>query len=116
SVLFAIFANDGHIGDVDRRFFLDDPAFNVALWIRTGVPLDHLHTFDNNLLIFRPDDQNTSRLAAILSAQNVNFIIFLDWRKCRHQITSGASETIFINLLSRSSRATGPNTRVPTGS
>src|SRR6516225_205611 len=30
--------------------------------------------------------------------------------------TSGASETILVNLLSRSSRATGPNTRVPMGS
>src|ERR1700733_1087555 len=31
-------------------------------------------------------------------------------------MTSGASETIFKNFFSRSSRATGPNTRVPTGS
>src|SRR5580658_4548956 len=31
-------------------------------------------------------------------------------------MTSGASETIFRNFLSRSSRATGPKTRVPTGS
>src|SRR5208282_607145 len=30
--------------------------------------------------------------------------------------TSGASETILVNLRSRSSRATGPKTRVPTGS
>src|ERR1700723_1686461 len=31
-------------------------------------------------------------------------------------MTSGASETIFRNFFSRSSRATGPKTRVPTGS
>src|SRR5258708_29737593 len=31
-------------------------------------------------------------------------------------MTSGASEMIFMNLRSRSSRATGPKTRVPTGS
>src|SRR5580700_1021455 len=31
-------------------------------------------------------------------------------------MTSGASDTIFKNFFSRSSRATGPNTRVPTGS
>ena len=30
--------------------------------------------------------------------------------------TSGASETIFMNLRARSSRATGPKTRVPIGS
>ena len=31
-------------------------------------------------------------------------------------MTSGASETIFMNFFSRNSRATGPNTRVPIGS
>src|ERR1035438_588483 len=31
-------------------------------------------------------------------------------------MTSGASETILRNFFSRSSRATGPKTRVPTGS
>src|SRR5271165_1958836 len=31
-------------------------------------------------------------------------------------MTSGVSDTIFKNFFSRSSRATGPNTRVPTGS
>src|SRR5262245_16293926 len=31
-------------------------------------------------------------------------------------MTSGARDTIFMNFLSRNSRATGPNTRVPTGS
>src|SRR5271165_3302233 len=36
--------------------------------------------------------------------------------KCWPYNTSGASETIFKNFFSRSSRATGPNTRVPTGS
>src|SRR2546425_539885 len=32
-----------------------------------------------------------------------------------HQMTSGASEMIFVNCRSRSSRATGPKIRVPTG-
>ena len=36
-------------------------------------------------------------------------------RCARHHSTSGASETIFMKLRSRSSRATGPNTRVPRG-
>ena len=31
------------------------------------------------------------------------------------QITSGASEMIFMNFLSRNSRATGPKMRVPRG-
>ena len=32
-----------------------------------------------------------------------------------HQMTSGASEMILVNCRSRSSRATGPKMRVPTG-
>src|SRR6185437_11645916 len=34
----------------------------------------------------------------------------------RHQMTSGASEMIFMNFLPRSSRTTGPKMRVPIGS
>ena len=34
----------------------------------------------------------------------------------RHHSTSGANETMRMNFFSRSSRATGPNTRVPRGS
>src|SRR6056300_442864 len=35
---------------------------------------------------------------------------------CRHYITSGARDTIFINFLLRSSLVTGPKIRVPKGS
>src|SRR5947208_3365029 len=38
-----------------------------------------------------------------------------DVARGRHQMTSGASEMIFANCRSRSSRATGPKMRVPTG-
>ena len=42
---------------------------------------------------------------------------FLMFRLLRHgQSTSGASEMIFMNFFSRSSRPTGPKMRVPRGS
>src|SRR6266566_808210 len=64
-------------------------------------------------------------LAFIAARDHPHLVVLLDLNahrlrrfapRERHQITSGARDTIFINFLSRSSRATGPNTRVPTGS
>ena len=51
-------------------------------------------------------------LAAVLAGDHAHGVVLLD----AHHRTSGASETIFMNFLSRSSRATGPKMRVPTGS
>src|SRR5262249_11671339 len=115
-VFLAVLADDSHIRNVDRCFLLDDAALDVALRIRPRMSLDHLYAFDDNPLLHRIHNQDTACLAAILSSQDIDLVILLDWRHCRHQITSGASETIFMNFLSRSSRATGPKTRVPIGS
>src|SRR5262245_8201218 len=115
-MLLAVLADDGDVGNMDRRFLFDDAALDVALRIRPGVPLDHLDALDHDLLVFRHHNQHAARFAAILAAQNEHFVILFDWRQCGHQITSGASETIFMNFLSRNSRATGPKTRVPIGS
>src|ERR1041385_6822803 len=57
-VFLAAFANNCDIRDVDRRFLLNDSAFDVPLRIRPGVPFDHLNTLDDNLALFRYDDQN----------------------------------------------------------
>src|SRR5439155_8363127 len=115
-MFLAVLADESHIRNVDRCFLLDDAALDVALRIRPGMPFDHLYPFDDNPLLYRIHNQDAACLAAILSSQDIDFVILLDWRHCRHQITSGASETIFMNFLSRSSRATGPKTRVPIGS
>ena len=45
-----------------------------------------------------------------------NFVTFLNVKFLHSfQMTSGASEMIFMNFFSRSSRATGPKMRVPRG-
>src|SRR5690606_24839395 len=52
---------------------------------------------------------------SFISAHDLDAVT-LSYAHLRHQITSGASETIFMNFFSRSSRPTGPNMRVARGS
>src|SRR5204862_1496150 len=63
--------------------------------------------------------QNSDHLAALaaLGAGNDHHFVAFSHVESTHglQITSGASEIIFMNFLSRSSRATGPKMRVPRG-
>ena len=67
--------------------------------------------------------QHAAALAAILAGDHLDLVAGADLQRAAlggcggdgHHSTSGASETIFMKLRSRSSRATGPNTRVPRG-
>src|SRR5690606_37516992 len=67
------------------------------------------------------DGQNPAGLALVLAADDLDVIAGLQAGGtafvpgCHHS-TSGASETMRMNFFSRSSRATGPKTRVPRGS
>src|SRR5688572_29365529 len=80
------------------------------------VLLDHFHTFNNHALVARQDLNDLAALAA-LGASDYHHLVVLFYVLLGHnnQITSGASEMIFMNFLSRSSRATGPKMRVPRG-
>ena len=55
-----------------------------------------------------------ARSALVLAGDHLDGVALLD-RIAMAQSTSGASETIFMNFLSRSSRPTGPKMRVPRG-
>src|SRR5204863_9497078 len=80
----------------------------------------------NHALPLRNRLNHPAALARILTGENEHRIATANVRVVRprvvsfarqtHQSTSGASEMIFINCLSRSSRATGPKIRVPRGS
>src|SRR6476646_6707040 len=69
--------------------------------------------------------QDLTNRSFLFASDNLNCVAFLhmhsvtNWRTCLifacHYSTSGARETILVKFLSRSSRATGPNTRVPLG-
>ena len=86
--------------------------------------LDHVQPLDVHALLGRLDAQHAPVLPRSLPADHLDAgrrSGSSAWRRLAalrgagHHSTSGASETIFMKLRSRSSRATGPNTRVPRG-
>ena len=82
------------------------------------VLLDPVDALDDDALGLGVDLEDLALLCALVLAARCTwtvspFLIFI----LRHaQSTSGASEMIFMNFLSRSSRPTGPKMRVPRGS
>src|SRR6266446_1492910 len=105
-----------HVRNINPGFFIDNPA--AAISRRLLVSLDHSRAFDLHLTVSRRHRQNASALPFVAPGDHDNLIVLSDLCAllCFHdQITSGASDTIFIKFLSRSSRATGPKTRVPIG-
>src|SRR3954463_7929081 len=104
--------DDRHVGDVDPRLALDDPDLGVRVGrVRALVALDHVQALDEDLVGLAVDPQDLAGLALVLAADDDDLVVAADL----HQSTSGASETIFMKLRSRSSRATGPKMRVPRG-
>src|SRR5437899_722506 len=87
------------------------------------MPLDHVQALDVQATLGWLDSQDAPALATVLARYHPNLVAGADLQRApflrighaAHHSTSGASETIFMKLRSRSSRATGPNTRVPRG-
>src|SRR5579859_6832126 len=118
-----------HVGDIDTALLLGDAALDVLLWVGAHVLLHHAHVLHQQLALLGEDVQHAAELLVIFAApgDDLDHIVLANINSCRVHVlvlgsqncsyrTSGASETIFKNLFSRSSRATGPKTRVPTGS
>src|SRR5579864_1643714 len=142
----AAWAHHHDVRDGDRRFLLRDSALDVALRIRPHVLFHHHYVLHQNFAGAGKNPQHAALLALITSGDYFHRVIALDIDSCMHCLpstiwrpqscirwknlvlpsslllprlpyrTSGARETIFKNFFSRSSRATGPNTRVPMGS
>src|SRR5947207_11621526 len=79
------------------------------------MPLDHLQAFHNHPAALRVYGDDFAALAFFPAGQHDDFLAFFHMTLLHTQITSGASEMIFMNFLSRNSRATGPKMRVPFG-
>src|SRR6266480_6552756 len=80
------------------------------------VLLDHLDPFHNHPLLAAQNGDHFAALAALGPGYDHYFVALFHVESPHNpQITSGASEIIFMNFLSRSSRATGPKMRVPRG-
>src|SRR5262247_1709015 len=122
--------DEHHVRHVDRGFALDDAAGDSPLPVLTLVMFLHVPAFDQDFAFFGQDLNDAAPLAFVFSRDDHHLITFFYLHSCRHnrlfsetdltvpriQITSGARLTIFVKPRSRNSRATGPNTRVPTGS
>src|SRR6202012_4068004 len=105
-----------HVGDVNRPLALDHAARLLAGRGLGGalVALDDVEALDVDPLLLGLHPQHPAALAAVLAADHDDLVVSPD--PCRHGYsTSGARETIFMKLRSRSSRATGPKMRVPRG-
>src|ERR1017187_1309586 len=122
--LVAAGADDHHVGCRKGALAFRDAALDLLRGIGPRMTLDHhgvLHQYPSGGPVHA---QNAPGLALVAAADHLDgvFLFEVDTNRFQlflcdcHQITSGASETIFMNFLSRSSLATGPNTRVPTGS
>src|SRR5688572_24726403 len=98
---------------MNGTFALDDGAVRVLL-VLARVLLDHVRAFHDGPLFLDQDFNNATALA-FFRAGDDDDLVALFYVSCHNQMTSGASEMIFMNFLSRSSRATGPKMRVPFG-
>src|SRR5215472_5284695 len=102
-----------HVGDVDRQLLFDDPAL-LAHALARVAPRD-VDALDDEPRLRREDAQHLALLALVAAADDDHVVALLDLQLCHHS-TSGANEAILRNFLARSSRVTGPKTRVPIGS
>src|SRR5258705_428698 len=111
--LVATAAHHQHVGEGQRALALDDAALPQLLR-RPLVLLHHVELLDQHPPGGRQHPQHLPALAA-LPTGNDRHRVAASHVHLKHQMTSGASEMILVNCRSRSSRATGPKMRVPTG-
>src|SRR5262249_4074246 len=102
-----------HLARVEGSLALEDAAAGV---LRRGlhVALDEVDALDDDFVELGVDAADLALLAFVFAADDDDVVAPTKPRS--HHSTSGASEMIFMNFLPRSSRATGPKMRVPTGS
>src|ERR1044071_2059076 len=79
------------------------------------VLFDQAHPLDEDALLARQHLQNLTSRTPEVARDHLDLVAFLNVMLDPIHNTSGASETIFMKLRSRSSRATGPKMRVPRG-
>src|SRR5487761_126963 len=124
-VLVAGWAQDHHVRDVHLAFLIQNAAANILRRIRARVLLDHVGVLDSDAALDRIDREDPPGFAFVAAGHDFHRVsvanhhrpgLLRSFSMAHGYQTSGASEMIFVNFFSRNSRATGPNTRVPTGS
>ena len=106
---------------MNRSFGRDDAAGVASAAAGVDdlrVLLDPVDTFDNHAILIAQDADDFAFGALVLAGDHLDGVALLqvDRALLGHHKTSGASEMIFMNFLSRNSRPTGPKMRVPRGS
>src|SRR3989442_14724625 len=97
---------------MDGPLFFQNSPSNLLRGIRASVALDHVDVLDVHALLFRLGlEDHAVHRPPVPTADHPNDITLVNAERTSHYKTSGASETIFKNFFSRSSRATGPKTR-----
>src|SRR5690606_13586765 len=121
-LLVALRADQHHIGQVQLAFELDDLRRDLAIagLARLLVLLQNVHARNLDAIFLREHGDHFAALAQILAGDHLDGIALLDPLHVRNPLlryyrVSGARDAIFKKPLSRSSRATGPKTRVPRG-
>src|SRR5215470_3968216 len=99
---------------MNRPFALGDLAAGIVLRF-SEVFLNNPHAFDQDALLLWKHRQNLAGGASKIPGDDLHLVAFLYVTFDAVHKTSGASDTIFMKLRSRSSRATGPKIRVPRG-
>src|SRR6266545_3498097 len=112
-----------HVGHVDRGLGGDDAAGGAGattLVDDLGVLLDPVDALDDHAVLVTKNADDLALGALVLARDHLDGVALLDVHRLLvrvwHHSTSGASEMIFMNFFSRSSRPTGPKIRVPRGS
>src|SRR5580765_3821879 len=109
----ALGAQQRDVRGVERHVAVDDAALHRGPG-RLLVLLGDVDAVDDHAVLGRQDAGDVAFLAAVLAGEHTDAVTLLD-SQSRHQRTSGASETMRMKRLSRSSRPTGPKMRVPRG-
>src|SRR5690606_16900870 len=114
--LVGLRVEDGDVGSVQWRFFLDDTALYARHRVRLGMTLDQVQTTNNQTVVGK-NLQHLTALTLVFAGDHDDLVVTTNLLHVGSPYsTSGASETIFMNFSVRSSRVTGPKIRVPIGS
>ena len=98
------------VGHVHRHHLVDDPGLHHGAGL-LGVALGDVQPVQDDLVNLGQGLFDHGPLAAELPGDHEHVVTLTNL----HYKTSGASEMIRMNFLSRSSRPTGPKIRVPRG-
>src|SRR5205085_3634065 len=97
-----------------RTFALCNLPLRIVLRL-SQVAFDYPHSFNQNPLLAREHFEHLARRTFEVPGDDFHVIALSDVQFGASHKTSGASDTIFMKLRSRNSRATGPKIRVPRG-